>query len=157
MITKLVRLLLGWREYLVREGTDTAADILATSGADIKYIRMSKEGLCFAIRLSQCRMIETVLGAEGITLETVREHGIWRIFRKYKRRVGIPIGAVIFFFLIFLSEQFIWSFEVIGNEKIPEREIIAHLEELGCDVGTYIPSAGNSRLYIIHFSWDEAI
>lgn len=155
MITKLVRLLLGWREYLVREGSDTAADILATSGADIKYIRMSKEGLCFAIRLSQCSMIETVLGAKGIILETIREHGIWRIFRKYKRRVGIPIGAAIFFLLIFLSEQFIWSFEVIGNEKIPDREIIAHLDKLGCAVGTYIPSIDFDTLHSTFLLEDE--
>ncbi len=155
MITEFVRFFLGWREYLVREDTDTAADILGTSGADIKYIRMSDEGLCFAAGLSQCRMIETVLENEGIVLETVREHGIWRIFRKYKKRFGIPIGVVIFFFLIFLSEQFIWSVDVIGNEEVPDREIIAHLEKLGCSVGTYIPSIDFDTLHNAFLLEDE--
>ncbi len=155
MITEFVHFFLGWREYIVREGTDTAADILGTSGADIKYIRMSEEGLCFAAGLSQCRMIETVLNSAGLTVETVREHGIWRIFRKYKKRIGIPIGAVIFFLLIFLSEQFIWSFEVIGNDEVPDREIIARLDELGCAVGTYIPSIDFDTLHNMFLLEDE--
>ena len=59
---------------------------------------------------------------------------------RYKRRPGILVGAVIFALLLKLSTMFVWNLDVEGNTTIPEEEILATLESLGCAPGVYIPT-----------------
>lgn len=147
MVAEFVRFMQGSRDYLVRTSTDAAADIIATSGANTRYIRMSDEGLTFSLMLSQCRMIESAMRERGVEYEITGEHGPWKVVRRYKKRIGIPIGALIFLLLLFLSERFIWTFEVVGNDTVPDREILEQLDKLGCSVGTYIPSVDFDSLH----------
>ncbi len=147
MIAKFVRWIRGWRNYRVTEKIDAAADLLALSGTNFRRMQRSEDALTFSLEWSQCSMIEAAMTANCIAYEIVAEHGIPRLYQKYKKRIGIPIGTVLFVLIILASEQFIWSFEVIGNEKFSDKDILARLDALGCGVGTYIPSIDFDALH----------
>lgn len=57
------------------------------------------------------------------------------LLSRFNKRYGMIIGAVICAFLIWMSEQVIWSVEVEGNSNVSDREIIELLDKLGCGVG----------------------
>ena len=145
MLLKLVSWARGSRDYKVTAGADTAADILTASGANFTNMHRDGDVLTFTLPLSICPSVEAVFSQRGVAFEAIKEHGFVPLFLRYKRRYGIAIGALIFVVLLFLSEKFIWSVEIIGNDEIPDAEIIERLDALGCGVGAYIPS--------IDFDW----
>lgn len=147
MIVKALRWVRGWRDYRVMENIDAVAALLALSGTNFRRMRRGEGVLTFSLEWSQCEMIESAMEASCIAYEITSEHGIPRLFERYKRRIGIPIGVLLFVLIILASEQFIWSFEVIGNENISDKEILARLDALGCGVGTYIPSIDFDTLH----------
>lgn len=75
-----------------------------------------------------------------IDVEVVREVGLPHLLHRYRHRPGIAAGALLFITTLCLSSMFIWNVEVKGAEHIPEEEIIGRLKELGCGVGSFIPS-----------------
>lgn len=64
--------------------------------------------------------------------------GIPKLYYRYKHRPGILAGAFLFFAVILLSQRIIWDFDITGNERTPDSEIIAALEAVGCSSGTLI-------------------
>ncbi len=94
------------------------------------------------IRLSESAYGELLpmLDSHGITLTNVRFHGIPHIYRRYGKRYGLAVGAVLTLALLFASSRYVWRIEVSGNERAPDEEIIAELAEVGFGVGTCIGS-----------------
>ncbi len=72
-----------------------------------------------------------------LSYEIERFPGIPLLYRRYKHRPGIIIGIVVFLGMIFLSESIIWDFEISGNEKVSDAEIIEALENEGCHAGAF--------------------
>ncbi len=148
MTFKLIQWLYGSRDYrIATDCGNKAAHILTKSGADIRRMRAGSHGLTFSLPLRDCEGMEHILENNGIKYETVREHGLRYLIKRYRRRLGIPIGAVLFVFILWFSEQFIWTMDVVGNTTIPADELIERLDTLGCGVGTYIPRVDFDMLH----------
>lgn len=147
MLLKLTRWLGGSRDYRITEGADAAADLLSISGANFRRLKRVGQTLSFTLQRSQCEVIEAALTANCIEYEMIAEHGLGFLVHRYRRRIGIPIGAVLFCLMLWASEQFIWSFEVVGNATVPSDVILSRLDSLGCGVGTYIPSIDFDALH----------
>jgi similar to stage IV sporulation protein len=77
---------------------------------------------------------------DKIDVEVVREVGLPHLLHRYRHRPGILAGLLLFIATLCISSMFIWNVEIEGAENIPEEEIIGKLEELGCGVGSFIPS-----------------
>ena len=82
-------------------------------------------------RRSLCALLEEV----GIPFEKKSITGLPRIIHSYRKRIGIPIGALIIGIMIWLSGRVIWCVNVEGNTTVSDGEIIELLEKLGCGVG----------------------
>lgn len=72
-------------------------------------------------------------------LEIVKERGLFYLFKRYKKRPGIAVGALIFAAVMALSTLFIWKIEIKGIENVDEGELLARLGERGVKVGAYMP------------------
>lgn len=141
MIVKLTRRIMGSRDYhALPEYADDAARLLISSGVDHRNMKRRENGLFFTLSLSDGVAFERLCMNHGIKLTIIRERGIKHLAERYKRRIGIPIGIVLFVTILLMSEKFIWEIRVVGNETVPAESIISELSELGCGVGTYIPS-----------------
>ena len=63
--------------------------------------------------------------------------GLPRLFLLYKKRIGLFIGAFLACLTIFFSSMLIWSFEVVGNERLSDSEVISLLQSEGLKIGTF--------------------
>ena len=55
------------------------------------------------------------------------------------KRPGIIVGFFIFLTFMIISSRTVWSIQISGNSTVPDGDILALLEELGCGYGDYIP------------------
>ncbi len=78
--------------------------------------------------------------AGDMPCRTAARRGLPALLYRYRKRVGIGIGILIFLLLTKLSTAYVWEVTVSGNETLTDAEVIACLENLGCGVGTHIPS-----------------
>ena len=108
---------------------------------DIDYWAMKREPggvLTFCLLEKEYKRLNRL--ADGIPLETISRHGLPPLLYRYRKRLGIPLGVLIFLLLTKLSTQYIWEITVTGNETMSDAEVLECLESLGCGIGTYIPS-----------------
>lgn len=141
MLVKLVTWIRGSRTLRVPpECADPAANLLSGSGADFRRLRRDTSGLHFTLPFRECAQMTRIFAHHGISVETVREHGLPPLLKRYRKRLGIPVGIVLFAAILIASEQFIWSVRVVGNSSLPSAQLTGRLETLGVGVGTYIPS-----------------
>lgn len=62
--------------------------------------------------------------------------GLPRLAELYKKRIGLFVGITLVFLLILLSNMFILSFEVVGNERLQSEYVLSLLESQGLKIGT---------------------
>lgn len=69
--------------------------------------------------------------ARGIALRIEGERGLPGLLKRYRHRVGILVGALLFCAIVFLSERVLWDVRIEGNEQIPSAHIEQGLRECG--------------------------
>ncbi len=67
----------------------------------------------------------------------IRRHGLPFLAKRFARRRVLIVGMAVAVAAALVMPMFIWSFEVVGNTTVTDREIIAALKELGIGVGTF--------------------
>ena len=82
----------------------------------------------------------------SIRLSITEKIGIPFFINRYHKRIGIVLGCAIFIFTLTTLSNFVWTFEVQGNEVVSEDEILESLEEFGLKVGTYIKDVDVRKL-----------
>lgn len=81
------------------------------------------------------KAVLSLLQREGIDAECIEILGLPSLIKRYRKRIGIPIGLLLAFVLIWLSGRVIWCINIKGNENVSDKEIIEELEKLGCGIG----------------------
>ncbi|MBO4354461.1 MAG: sporulation protein YqfD [Clostridia bacterium] len=80
--------------------------------------------------------------AKRVGADIVAERtGFPAFIKRYRKRLGLAVGAVLALFLVAFSSRFVWDIKITGNSTVPTGEIIAALDAYGFRLGTYIPSA----------------
>jgi len=148
MLVSLSRFLSGSRRYKTAPDCSVrAVDILMRSGANYRDVRMCGAAATFTLSLRDSAAVERIFEKEEINFTRVSEHGFPRIIRKYKRRIGIPIGMLLFIFVLIVSGKIIWRIDVVGCDKVSEELVVKRLDELGFGIGTYVPSVDFDELH----------
>jgi similar to stage IV sporulation protein len=81
----------------------------------------------FALR-AQCRV------------SAVKQRGVPAFLRRYRRRHGFILGFLLTVGVLYGLSQFVWEFEVTGNELVSGETILRHLADIGVKPGIYGPS-----------------
>ncbi len=105
-----------------------------------------ENGVKLRFRLSALKKLKKEASARGICFEIEKTKGLPALFERYKYRYGILAGILIAVALIFLSQQFIWDIEIVGNEKITSSELCGILKKYDFSVGSYIPSINTDKI-----------
>ena len=139
---RLISLLLGEWEILVeKDHVSAAINLLGT--LDVPFGTLARDGagdLHVTVPSYRIRRLERAFREKEIPLQRLRLRGVPDIFRRYRRRWGIAVGAFLFFFLIVLSHGRIWCVEVFGNDRVEDQIIVDLLADLGCGVGDRVAS-----------------
>lgn len=118
-----------------------------------------EDGLTFKILRKEYKKLFNILDKNGCIVYIVYEKGLPNYFKRYRNRIGILFGTMIFFGLLWLSTLFIWDMEINGNHTVKDEIIIERLAKLGCEIGSFIPAIDFDKLcndYILYFddaSW----
>lgn len=72
------------------------------------------------------------------SLALVERHGLPELALRYRRRIGIPLGALLFCVLLFYFSRILWRVEVTGAVTVPAEQIEAELATLGWRAGTWL-------------------
>lgn len=141
MISKIMGSLAGERE-ISASGDDRVRflNIIEELGAVVYSSDFSGERFSCRLVNRDAKRLFAECEAQGIDVEMSPLLGVGGLVYRYRRRVGVFIGALFMVLATFFSGDFIWDFKVVGNENVSTDEIIAGLEALGCKVGSYIPS-----------------
>lgn len=139
----LLNYLSGYHDVTCESGSVTeTVNIIMKNRLDYWKMRRSANGeLRFSMLNGEYKKMLVLLKEKEISgIKSEKEHGLPFLIKRYRHRIGIPIGIFIFIFLMKLSTMYVWDVRVAGNEKITDAQIIEALDELGCSIGTYIPS-----------------
>ena len=73
----------------------------------------------------------------GVQMRIEKRFGwpMWK--KKYRRRVGLAAGVVVFLGILGLLGNFVWTIDVVGNELVSSDAILDYLAEQGLKVGAF--------------------
>ncbi|MBE6643586.1 MAG: hypothetical protein E7615_08030 [Ruminococcaceae bacterium] len=101
---------------------------------------IKKEGFfSFKVRLSKAKKVLSLLDKSGIKVYSIKGEGFPFLIKRYHRRAGIVIGALLFCLIIGISDNYVWQIQYSGNENIADSVVEQQLLDAGFGVGTYIP------------------
>ena len=74
------------------------------------------------------------------SLEPVRTWGLGKTLAPLRRRWGLCAALLLLVLTAAILPQFVWFYEVSGNERVPTQRILRELDAIGVGFGTYGPS-----------------
>ncbi len=92
------------------------------------------------------KRIKKVKGKNKFYIRIIKKCGAVFIFRKYIKRIGIPVGISVFLLLLYIFSLFIWNVSVVGNETVSKDEIIKNANEIGVKNGALISRVDSQLL-----------
>ena len=108
--------------------------------------KASSDGVSMCFTAPDYKKFEKESLAREIKFSVVERKGIPFIFERYKYRHGIVLGVILAIALVIVSQRFVWSIDVTGNESLTSAEIISLLKDEGFGIGSYIPTANTDRI-----------
>ena len=147
LVLRLLRYILGYVKFEAR-GVFFERFLTICSRDGIKILAPSKKddimvGYVFA---KDYKRLRKPAKKTGLRLHVIKKIGIPFFISRYRLRLGIVTGIVLFLSVLTILSNFVWSIEIVGVESLEEEQIVDTLEELGLKVGSYIPSIDVRRL-----------
>lgn len=138
MLVELVRLLRGYVVFEARgKFTERLLNITSQRGIALWNALPQPGVLTGAMSASEYRRIRPVASKAKVRLRIKQKRGFPFFVKKYKPRVGIPIGGVLGLALMLFLSNFIWTVNISGAEHISNTEVVDALEENGVRIGAY--------------------
>ena len=108
--------------------------------------RTDESGISLCFKLSSFKTFKRKAQEYNVCFETVSATGIPSVFTKHKYRFGIALGISLSAILIVLSQRFVWSMSVTGNQNLTSSEIASKLDQYGFGIGAYVPKVNTDRI-----------
>ena len=102
--------------------------------------RANESSVSLDCTLFYARYLERLCQKRGISLLSVRSHGLPHIIYKYRHRYGLAAGLFISVLLVILSQLFVWDIRIDGERRLAEKQILDDLNKCGIHVGSLIKS-----------------
>lgn len=105
-------------------------DFTVTIAVPRKYLKQAEK----CIELGMCRK------------SSCKETGFPKLARSMLHRPVMQFFLVLSFLMIWILPQFVLFYQVIGNETVPEAQILRALDEIGVSFGIYGPNIDPQRI-----------
>ena len=84
------------------------------------------------------KKLRALCAERGLPLLSERAFGIPALLHRYRQRVGIAVGLLLFAAILFFSGRVVWSIRVEGNRAVSDEEVLEELRRCGMTVGSPI-------------------
>ena len=124
-------------------GQDPAEFLTDTRDAGISIRNFHKKedtfyGEIFAGRYHKAARIAR---KNGLRLRVYQRRGLWFRLWRYRRRIGLMLGAVLSLAALLFSQCFLWAIDITPTESVTEQQVRDALESHGIRIGTFLPTA----------------
>ena len=124
-------------------GGDPGPFLTAARDYGIAVRRFSrKNGLCRGeVPAFRYRKAARLARTHGLRLRVCQRKGLYFRLYRYRRRLGLLAGIVLFLGALLFSQSFLWAVDVTPTASVTEQQVLDVLKSHGIRVGTYLPSA----------------
>lgn len=131
-IVTILRWLLGYMDFEV-EGKfpERFLNLATRKGINLWGLKSNGEGFSARAKISDYNDMNFISKKTQTTIHINKKHGLPILIEKYKHRMGIVVGAVLFFIICKYLSGFIWNIQINVPDTINEYDIRSELEELG--------------------------
>ncbi len=146
MIIQILRYLFGYINFKAFGGfANRFINLCTKEGIPLWNVRNINNTIFASTTVQGYLAIHTVARKSGMRVCSTDKMGLKYFLRKHKARVGIALGVVASFVVMFTLTQFVWSVSVVGNTTIDADLILSTLEKHGVKVGVQISSIDNDE------------
>lgn len=103
-------------------------NICAKNGIPLWSIKRRGSVIRSFISVSDFRRLPALVAGSGLRVHILARYGLPFFTERYKERLGIPVGAALFFAFLSFMSGFVWSVRVEGNSAISKNELLAECE-----------------------------
>ena len=140
-MSKISRFVFGAYSLSVPEETaKNALNILITNNIPFGKTSASDGRLSFCLTVNGYKKYLSVCGGRLFFGERAEALGFFALLGRYRLRVGMFAGILIFMTSLALSTLFVWDVNISGNRYITSEEIYERLDAYGFRIGSFIPS-----------------
>lgn len=136
-----------------------ALSLILASSMTYHSVKLVGNKFNITVKPKQVRTYETIFKKGNIDYEIAEHNGYLNTIFDIKKRIGIIIGLILTFIMLYLSSSVVWKINVTGNKSASREEILSELEEAGLTLGTFVPSIDYDALHnrvllnSKHLSW----
>lgn len=119
------------------EVSESILNICAKNGIAIWNIKRKNNKISAFITVNDFKYLPYVCRKKGIRVHILKRYGLPFTLNRYKKRWGIPVGALVFFAILYSMSQFIWIIDVEGNKVTDKNDILSACYTIGINEGIY--------------------
>ena len=113
-------------------GACTQNDICLTN------VNLTSKGFTVTVEANKARAILNIVRQKHARAKILQKEGAVFKLHKFKKRNGIFLGTAVVLAILQLIVSYIWNYDISGNDRYSDTEIIAILEQYGAKKGTPI-------------------
>ncbi len=132
MIIRLYRIIFGFlRVRFTGDFKEKILSLCAQNGIILWGTKLKDGGIESSISVKDFKYLRNIARGRGIKAHILKKRGIPFVTNRYKHRYGIFTGAIIFFISLGIMSEYIWLIDIVGNNKITDKQIISACNSIG--------------------------
>lgn len=160
MLVLFFRWIIGYVGFEIKgKYPERFINIVTKKSLSIWNIKKSDDAFFACMYIKDYKHIRPMCRKSRVKLRVTSRNGFPFCIKKYKNRVGVVIGVLVFVVAVYVMSCFVWTIEITGLESISKSELLYALEENGLYVGVYKDPKGfqtvsrNTMLDIDKIGW----
>ena len=138
MFIKLWNFLLGYvRIDLSGFSVERLINQAAATGIIFWDMRRVRVSISVNVSLRDYARLQGIAARTGTVIKVARFVGLPSIIRRFRKRVALLLGCVVFVAGLVVLTSFIWRIDVTGTDRLDSNEILEFLAENGFEIGTF--------------------
>ena len=110
-------------------------------GITLRDISVDEKSVTASCSDRNYRLAVSLSAEQGNDMITLSRRGLPFILERYRKRAGIPVGILLSVLIFTYLSSRIWEINIVGNERVPDVELMETLEENGIKKGKRVSSA----------------
>jgi len=137
LIFELIRRLFGYVVFVAGGGfSERFLNLSAGDGIKIWDVKKINGSVCAKVHVNSYKRLRHCARRSGMRMKIQKRVGFPFFAKKYRHRIGLVVGAVLFVVFTVYFSSIVWVVEVKGNEQISSQQVLSVFSSLGLRAGS---------------------